>query len=281
MLRGKRHLALRIPKARRGDNGAGYAFAPKLRATNAHGTEVSVQQLLQASFPGSWKMLAKAVGDFDDRERTTDRNKNEGIVPRKDYFKKHPTTNEKVWHAGCAKSNTHQPFRMRNSFAQLRENRSIDRETWYMHRAGQQGARDKYALHTRNITEEVYRSLGEKLVVIGECGVPMDMNGEEAFKSEGFTWQLRMFDAMMGFTIWNYNPNSDDRKGDDWNGGNFTWFSQRRALPSSLLDCDRSSPTLDNGARILRSVVRPYLAKTAGIPLRFDYEVNTGEFTFK
>ncbi|GJE93053.1 glycoside hydrolase family 5 protein [Phanerochaete sordida] len=154
---------------------------------------------------------------------------------------------------------------------------------------GQKGARENYALQIRNIVEEGYRSLGEKPVVIGECGIPMDMNHGEAFKTDNYTMQLRMFDAMMcalerslvGFTLWNYNPDNDDRKGDDWNGENFSWFSQRRALPSSLLDLDQSSPTLDNGARILRSVVRPYPAKTAGIPLRFEYEVNTGAFTYE
>jgi len=38
---------------------------------------------------------------------------------------------------------------------------------------------------------------------------------------------------------------------------------------------------LDNGGRILSSVVRPYAAKTAGIPLRFEYEMNTGAFTYE
>ena len=82
-------------------------------------------------------------------------------------------------------------------------------------------------------------------------------------------------------SLWNYNPDNDDQRGDDWNGENFSWFSQRRALPSSLLDYEQTAPTLDNGGRILRSVVRPYPAKTAGIPLRFEYETNTGEFTFE
>ena len=40
---------------------------------------------------------------------------------------------------------------------------------------GQQGARENYSLQIRNIAEEAYRSLGEKPVVIGECGIPMDM----------------------------------------------------------------------------------------------------------
>ena len=81
--------------------------------------------------------------------------------------------------------------------------------------------------------------------------------------------------------MWNYNPDNSDTHGDDWNGENFSWFSRRRALPLSLLDFEQRSFTLDNGGRILPSVVRPYPAKTAGIPSRFDYEMNTGEFTFE
>ncbi|KAI0658179.1 glycoside hydrolase [Cubamyces menziesii] len=154
---------------------------------------------------------------------------------------------------------------------------------------GQKGARDNFALQVRNIVEAGYRSLGETPVVIGECGIPMDMNNGESFETDRWDWQTKMMDAMLtalerslvGFTLWNYNPDNDDHTGDDWNGENFSWFSQKRALPSSWLDHNQTSPTLDNGGRILRAVVRPYPAKTAGIPLRFDYEMNTGELTFE
>lgn len=37
---------------------------------------------------------------------------------------------------------------------------------------------------------------------------------------------------------------------------------------------------LDLGGRILDAVVRPYAAKTAGIPLKFDYEMATGAFSY-
>ena len=83
------------------------------------------------------------------------------------------------------------------------------------------------------------------------------------------------------FRLWNYNPFNDDQKGDDWNGENFSWFSRRRALPPSLLYYEQDSPSLDNGGRLLPSVVRPYPAKTAGIPLKFQYEVTTGAFMFE
>ncbi|KZT26027.1 glycoside hydrolase family 5 protein [Neolentinus lepideus HHB14362 ss-1] len=154
---------------------------------------------------------------------------------------------------------------------------------------GHKGARDNFFVQIKNIVEAGYKSLGEKPVVIGECGIPMDLNKGEAFRSEDWTSQLKMMDAMMsalercmiGFTLWNYNPSNTDQLGDDWNGENFSWFSRSRALPASLLSYEQTSPTLDNGGRILPSIVRPYPAKTAGIPLKFEYEMNTGAFTFE
>ncbi|KAJ7178177.1 glycoside hydrolase [Mycena filopes] len=154
---------------------------------------------------------------------------------------------------------------------------------------GQKGARQNFTLQIRNIVEAGYQALGEKPVLIGECGVPMDMNKGEAFQTDDFTWQMRMMDAMItgleqalvGFTLWNYNPFNDDARGDSWNGENFSWFSKRRALPASLLYFEQDAPSLDQGARILPAIVRPYAAKTAGIPLRFEYEMTTGAFVFE
>lgn len=82
-------------------------------------------------------------------------------------------------------------------------------------------------------------------------------------------------------SLWNYNPHNTDLAGDDWNGENFSWFSRSRALPRELLYYEQSSPSLDNGGRILPTVVRPYPAKTAGIPLKFEYEVTSGSFMFR
>lgn len=82
-------------------------------------------------------------------------------------------------------------------------------------------------------------------------------------------------------SLWNYNSHNDDLTGDDWNGENFSWFSRKRALPTSLLYYEQNAVSLDQGGRILSSVVRPYPAKTAGIPLRFEYEATTGSFIYE
>ncbi len=70
-------------------------------------------------------------------------------------------------------------------------------------------------------------------------------------------------------------------RGDDWNGENFSWFSNSRARGSVLATTlAQDADELDAGARILDAVVRPYAAKTAGVPLRFEYETATGAFAY-
>ncbi|KAA1475251.1 glycoside hydrolase family 5 protein [Dentipellis sp. KUC8613] len=154
---------------------------------------------------------------------------------------------------------------------------------------GLKGARDNFALQIRNIVQEARKVLGERPIVIGECGIPMDMNKGEAFRTDDWKWQTRMMDAMItglerslvSFTLWNYNPDNDDARGDDWNGENFSWFSRARARPAGELpSLEQDCAALDEGARILCAVVRPYAAKTAGIPLEFTYEMTTGAFAY-
>jgi hypothetical protein len=40
---------------------------------------------------------------------------------------------------------------------------------------GQKGARDNFTLQIRNIVEKAYSVIGEKPIIIGETGLPMDM----------------------------------------------------------------------------------------------------------
>jgi len=91
--------------------------------------------------------------------------------------------------------------------------------------------------------------------------------------------------ANLQSSLWNYNPENDDSRGDDWNGENFSWFSDSRASHRSTtsgqtLVLAQDAKELDLGGRILDAVVRPYAAKTAGVPLKSEYEMTTGTFSY-
>lgn len=47
------------------------------------------------------------------------------------------------------------------------------------------------------------------------------------------------------------------------------------------MNVQQVNDNLDDGGRILRAIVRPYPAKTAGVPTKFDYDLNSGSFTFE
>ncbi|KAG9124154.1 hypothetical protein FRC07_012642 [Ceratobasidium sp. 392] len=257
-----------------------------------------------------------------------DKKKNEGVPLRESYFKNHPQTgrtarlgwygtwNEELTQAipneFCPVSWTtdKQPANMvfaphwydlnalfSKAFGYMSVNVQGLARGMFVLRAlywGHQGARDNYTLQIGNIVRAAYDSLhSSRPVIIGECGIPMDMNDGVAFVSGDFEWHTRMMDAMMtaleqnliGFTLWNYNPDNDDVHGDFWNGENFSWFSRCRAdsalltSPSSPL-LDQSTQALDTGARLLLAIVRPYPAKVAGTPLSFSYEPRNGSFRF-
>lgn len=52
------------------------------------------------------------------------------------------------------------------------------------------------------------------------------------------------------------------------------------ASSGQALSLAQDAKELDLGGRILDAVVRPYAAKTAGIPLKFEYEMATGTFSY-
>jgi Glycoside hydrolase family 5 C-terminal domain len=98
------------------------------------------------------------------------------------------------------------------------------------------------------------------------------------------------------FSLWNYNPENNDAEGDSWCGENFSWFGtahRRSSTPypslsalkrnseAGAVSLHQSNTNLDDGGRILHAVVRPYAAKVAGVPLRWAYELNSGQVEFE
>ncbi|GJJ07312.1 hypothetical protein Clacol_001513 [Clathrus columnatus] len=163
---------------------------------------------------------------------------------------------------------------------------------------GHSSARDNFSLQLKTLAAKAYASMGENPIVIGECGIPMDINNKQAFSTGDFVWQSRMMDAMitglernnLAFTLWNYNHENDNIKGDNWNAENFSWYGnahrQKSIISPSLsarmkTNLAQINDDLDDGGRILQAVVRPYPAKTAGVPIRWLYEFLDGHAEFE
>ncbi len=116
-------------------------------------------------------------------------------------------------------------------------------------------------------------------LLVGEVGIPFDMQGGRAYRSGDFSMQVHTLDATMraleenfvSFTLWNYTADNTNTRGDQWNGEDLSLFSRDQASGSGLSE---------DGGRALDAALRPYPAKIAGKPLRMKFDIRKRIFEF-
>ncbi|ORY39013.1 glycoside hydrolase [Rhizoclosmatium globosum] len=128
---------------------------------------------------------------------------------------------------------------------------------------GLAGAEVNYTGQMRNIVETGKRKVGQRPVLMGECGIPMDINEKQAFLTGDYQTHNNFLDTvitsmetnMLNFTLWNYNPGNDNTFGDHWNGEDFSIYSPNASVPASRAGSPShsraSSPGL--GGRVARA----------------------------
>lgn len=122
--------------------------------------------------------------------------------------------------------------------------------------------------------------------LLGEFGVPFDLDEGRAYRDGDYSTQTQALDAyydaldvnLLGATIWNYTPDHDPVNADQWNGEDLSIYSRPRADAAP-----GTSPRSDDGGRGLDAIVRPIARAIAGEPLRmrFDLRTRTFEFSFR
>jgi hypothetical protein len=112
--------------------------------------------------------------------------------------------------------------------------------------------------------------MGNMPCLLGEFGLPFDMNGRRAYKTgdyalheEALSMYYDAVDAnLLHSTLWNYTADHTPEAGDGWNDEDLSIFSGGR---------ERAS----------RGWKRPYPMATAGIPLAFIWDRKKGLFRFR
>ncbi len=128
--------------------------------------------------------------------------------------------------------------------------------------------------------EETSRALGNKPTLVGEFGIPYDMNEKSSYKKGKFTDQEacldRSFRAMesnqLSYTLWNYTADNDNAHGDQWNGEDLSIFSKSQ---------QKNANEINSGGRALKAAIRAYPYKIAGEPIEYFFDMNDGEFYLK
>lgn len=121
--------------------------------------------------------------------------------------------------------------------------------------------------------------------LLGEFGLPFDMNGARAFRTGDFRGHeaalAAYYDAvdanLLSSTIWNYTADNTNERGDGWNGEDLSIFSRDQAG----LPLPPGADKLEAGGRAIRGFCRPYPRAVAGTPLFFRFDAGSGALEFR
>jgi hypothetical protein len=130
---------------------------------------------------------------------------------------------------------------------------------------------------------------GSVPTLIGECGIPFDLNGADAYRAfaagdhSDAPWgaQIIALDLMynafdrllLHSTQWNYTASNrnDLAIGDGWNQEDLSIFSRDQQTDPS---------DLNSGGRAMAGFVRPYARATQGMPISVRFDRASGDFDF-
>lgn len=116
---------------------------------------------------------------------------------------------------------------------------------------GKNGRKKNYSKQIGNIVNKGYEALGEIPIIIGEIGLPFDVNKRVGMRTGNWNASEMQYDAilsalethMIGYkfvtrihysfvnywlnfwSLWNYNPHNTYGTGDDWNFEDFSIYS--------------------------------------------------------
>jgi hypothetical protein len=149
--------------------------------------------------------------------------------------------------------------------------------------AADQPEADVYDFFVRQLADkkkEAVEGMGGIPTLIGEFGLPFDLDDKIAYRTGDFSVHTQALDFyyrameenLLNCTIWNYTADNTNERGDMWNDEDLSIFSR---------DQQHDPGDIDSGGRGLGAVVRPYARKTAGIPLRMCFDRNNRIFEFE
>ncbi|PWN49059.1 glycoside hydrolase family 5 protein [Violaceomyces palustris] len=153
---------------------------------------------------------------------------------------------------------------------------------------GFEGLKKNYLKQLSNVSKYATTSLGPVPVLVGEVGIPYDINSKTSYRTGDYTKQIELMDALIcgleenliSFTLWNYNPDHTEEHGDGWNLEDFSVFSLSSHPPHGK-DEDDQSERHYRGGRALQAILRPYAVKVAGRPYSTKWDGQSLEFSFQ
>jgi hypothetical protein len=142
---------------------------------------------------------------------------------------------------------------------------------------GRRRVRRYFADAMRELKKWSAEQMGGAPTLLGEFGIPFDLNGAAAYRTGDYRVQAKALGAnydavdasLIDSTLWNYTADNRHDRGDLWNTEDLSVFCRD--------DCEagrsETGDPVDSGGRALAGFVRPYARAVAGeiLEMRFDY----------
>ncbi len=140
--------------------------------------------------------------------------------------------------------------------------------------------RKSFAAQMATFKRSAEEDLGGVPTLIGEFGVPFDLEDKKAYRTGDYSAQVKALDRtfqaieanLLSGTLWNYTPDNSNARGDQWNDEDLSIFSRDQQL-------DRAD--IHSGGRGLRAAVRPYALATAGELLKAAFDARRRVFELR
>jgi hypothetical protein len=141
------------------------------------------------------------------------------------------------------------------------------------------GLRKAFANQIRELKNFAKKQMNGAPIMITEFGIPLDLKDKKAYKTGDFSLQdkaldrsfLAIDDNQVSSIIWNYTSHNLNKRGDHWNGEDFSIYSK---------DQNDNSFSIYSGARAKNAFIRPYPMKIAGRVEHIYFNMKKKEFEF-
>ena len=137
----------------------------------------------------------------------------------------------------------------------------------------------------RELKDWSARKMAGAPTLLGEFGLPFDLNGARAYRTGDYRVHEKALSAyydavdasLLDSTIWNYTAANRHDRGDLWNTEDLSIFC-RDDLEAGRTE---TGDIADAGGRALRGFVRPYAQATAGELLEMRFDSRRGTFLLR
>lgn len=145
---------------------------------------------------------------------------------------------------------------------------------------GKKKVKKHYEKHLAWMESETKEHFGNVPSLLGEFGIPFDMNKRKAFKTGNFNIQAKALDRSIGiaeknlrsYTLWNYTADNTNERGDQWNGEDLSIYSESQK---------DNYEGINSGGRALEAAIRPFPKKVNGKLLEYHYDFKTKQLTIR